>query len=68
MHRRPPTKAMEADPTLEYEIYLARKLSRTVDELRRTMSGAEFTRQFVYDMREVQRRELQQAKAKRKGR
>lgn len=60
---------MEADPTIEYEIWLGRKLGRTVDELRHTMSSDEFNRQYVYDMREVQRREMHQALAKkRKGR
>jgi hypothetical protein len=38
-----------------------------VDELRRTMSSAEFTAQYVYDMRAVQRQEMERAKAKAKG-
>lgn len=40
-----------------------------MDELRRTMSGAEFTAQYVYDMRAVQRQEMERNKAKaKKGR
>jgi len=48
----------DANPELEYEITLARTLGRTVDELRRTMSQAEFLAQYVYDGRRRQEREL----------
>lgn len=43
---------------------LARALGRTVDELRRTMSQAEFLAQYVYDGRRRQERELAEKMAK----
>lgn len=61
-----PTKAvylaMETDPTLEFEFFLAAKLGRTVAELR-TMSGAEFTGWAVYYGRDAQRKQLASLKA-----
>lgn len=52
-----------ADPEsgLEFEHYLALKLSRTVAELRR-MSNDEFVRWQMYFGREAQRMEIDQAK------
>lgn len=44
-------------------MYLADRLNRTVDELRATMSQAEFVRWFVYHGRIAQRRELERLKA-----
>jgi hypothetical protein len=49
--------AMEYDPTLEFEFYLAQKLGRTVDELRQ-MSAEEFTGWSVYYARKAQKEEL----------
>lgn len=54
---------MEADPTLEFEFFLAQKLGRTVDELRR-MSQEEFTGWSVYYARKAQREELERRKAR----
>jgi hypothetical protein len=49
---------MEANPLLEYEIYLARKVGMTVARLRVEMSNQEFVDQHVYDARKAQREEL----------
>lgn len=49
---------MEANPLLEYEIYLARKVGMTVGRLRVEMSSQEFLEQYVYDARKAQREEL----------
>lgn len=56
---------MEADPSLEFEYFLAQKLGRTVDELRRGMSNVEFMHWAVYYARKAQREELELAKVKR---
>lgn len=50
--------ALDEDDELEYSIYLARKLNRTVAELRDTMSHSEFLLQSRFDAREAQRREV----------
>lgn len=56
--------ALEHDAELEFEHYLATKLTMTVDELRRRMSNAEFVRWNIYYAREAQQLELEQAKQK----
>lgn len=48
---------METEPTLEFEFFLAQKLSRTVEELRQ-MSNQEFVGWGVYYARKAQREEL----------
>jgi hypothetical protein len=57
---------METDPSLEFEHFLAQKLSRTVDELRHGMSNVEFVGWAVYYGRKAQREELELAKVKRR--
>lgn len=49
---------MEADSTLEFEFYLAEKLSMTVGRIRDEMSAIEFTRWGIYYARMAQREEL----------
>lgn len=49
--------AMETNPELEFEFYLAQKLGRTVAELRQ-MSQAEFVGWGIYYGRKAQREEL----------
>ncbi len=58
MPRKAAYEAFEADPELEFEFYLADRLSRTVDELRQSMGQDEFVRWAVYHGRKAQRREL----------
>jgi hypothetical protein len=55
--RRRRTKALQTDPTLKFEFYLAQKLSRTVAELRQ-MSGEEFTYWGVYYGIQAQEQQL----------
>ena len=59
MPTRRRTKAFESNPTLEFEHYLADRLSMTVDRLRVEMSAAEFYRWGVYYGRKAQRAELE---------
>jgi hypothetical protein len=49
---------MENSPDLEFEFFLAQKLSCTVDELRRRLSGEEWLGWQVYYARKAQREEL----------
>lgn len=49
---------MESDPGIEFEMRIAMKLGRTRDELRATMSQAEYLDWCLYFAREAQRREL----------
>lgn len=53
---------------IEYRIYLARKLGRTVAELMRTISHKELIEQYIYDGRAAQRQERQAHRARRKKR
>lgn len=61
-----PTKAaylaLERSSELEFEHYLAVKLSMTVRELRARMSHAEFVRWGMYYAREAQQLELERLK------
>lgn len=50
--------ALGADPDLEYEVFLSRKLGMTVRELRVRMTRAEFLLQSRYDIMQNQRREV----------
>lgn len=59
---------MEANPTLEFEYFLAEQLGRTVDELRHTISNAEFVGWYVYYGRKAQREELAMKSATARGR
>lgn len=61
-------KAFEADSELEFEFYLAQKLSMTVATLRASMSNDEFVRWGVYYARIAQREELEAKKAQTTGR
>jgi hypothetical protein len=56
-------KDFEASNELEFEFYLAQKLSRTVEELR-SMQNDEFIRWGIYYARIAQRQELENAKLK----
>ena len=56
--RRTPTKAMEANPDLEFEHFLAAKLGMTVARLRDEMGSDEFVRWGIYYARIAQREEL----------
>lgn len=50
--------SFEARPELEWEMTLALRLRRTVQELRLSMSNAEWRAWSVYDQRRRQEREL----------
>lgn len=52
------TKAFTANPDLEFEFYLAQKLSMTVGELRERMSNAEFVQWVAYYSKRAQAQEL----------
>lgn len=52
---------METNPDVEFDHYLAEKLSMTVADLRRRMSNAEWTAWGVFYARRNQRREIAQA-------
>lgn len=56
-------KAFEADTELEFEFYLAQKLTMTVGELRERMSADEFLRWHIYYARKAQREELASKRA-----
>jgi allophanate hydrolase subunit 2 len=53
---------METDPSLEFEFYLADRLSMTVGQLRAQMSNQEFVQWSIYHARKAQRMELQSMK------
>lgn len=57
--------AMEADPELEWECYLAEKHGKTPEEIR-AMPRSDFVQLVVYYGRKAQRKELELAKAKRR--
>ena len=63
MPTRRRTKAFEANPTSEFEFFLAQKLGMTVGRLRSEMSADEFLRWGVYYARLAQREELERLKA-----
>lgn len=48
----------ETSPDLEFEYFLAQKLSMTVAAMRKQMSGEEFTGWGMYYSRKAQRAEL----------
>jgi hypothetical protein len=54
---------MDASPDLEFEHFLAQKLSLTVSRLRREMSNEEFVRWSAYYARKAQREELETKRA-----
>jgi len=56
--------AMETDPNLEFEFFLAEKLGMTVARLRQEISVQEFVGWGVYYGRKAQRQEME---AKRRG-
>jgi hypothetical protein len=56
---------MDTDPSLEFEHFLAAKLSMTIGQLRARMGNAEFVHWHVYYAREAQRAELQAAMTRR---
>lgn len=56
-----------ADPSAEFDYYLAERLGRTVAELRRDMSNAEYVGWEMYYARKAQRAELERLKAESKG-
>lgn len=51
---------METSPDLEFDHYLAEKLSMTVAEMRRRVSAAEWLDWSVYYARRAQQRQLAQ--------
>lgn len=55
---------MEADPTIEFEHFLAAKLGMTVSGMRAEMGSGEFCHWVTYYAREAQRRELADRSAK----
>jgi hypothetical protein len=57
-------QTLEANPELEFEHFLAEKLSRTVTELRDSLSNEEFIRWSVYYARQAQRDELEAKRGK----
>lgn len=59
---------MESNPSLEFELFLAQKLSMTRDRLRDEMSSEEFLDWQVYYGRKAQRQELEISKIGRTGR
>jgi hypothetical protein len=56
---------MEADPGLEFEMFLAATLGMTVGRMRREMASDEYARWGVYFARKAQRDEL--ARLQQKG-
>lgn len=52
-------RELDDDPALEFEHYLAVKLSMTVGELRTRMTNAEFVRWNMYYARIAQQQELE---------
>lgn len=54
----------EASPDLEFEFYLADRLSMTVAHLRATMDEGEFVRWSIFHGRKAQRQELAHKMAK----
>jgi hypothetical protein len=64
---REPTKAtyrsFEANADLEFDHFLAQKLSMTVAEMRRRVSSQEYLEWAVYFARDAQRKELAAKKA-----
>jgi hypothetical protein len=53
-----PTKAMDRDPSIEFDHFLAQKLGMTVQEMLFRMSNAEYVRWSMYYARIAQRQEL----------
>lgn len=64
MPRKAAYRALDADPELEFEFFLAQELGRTVGELRTSLSQEEFLYWGMYYARKAQREELEMAKAK----
>jgi len=58
MRRKAAYRAFEASADLEFEYYLAERLSTTVATLRQIMSNDEYVRWGIYFARKAQRREL----------
>ncbi len=56
--RRTPTKALDDDPALEFEYFLAAKLGMTRARLLDEMGALEFVHWSMYYAREAQRRQL----------
>lgn len=54
---------MEADPALEFELFLAQKLGMTRARLREEMSADEFVHWGVFYARKAQREELARKEA-----
>jgi hypothetical protein len=54
---------LENEPDLEFEFYLAEKLSRTVAELRDTLSNAEYVLWTRFYARKAQAEELERLRA-----
>jgi hypothetical protein len=55
---------METRPDLEFDYYLAERLGRSVAEMRRSVSAAEWRGWSVFYARKAQRRELELAKVR----
>lgn len=51
--------AMENNPELEFEFFLAEKLGRTVTELRETLSAQEFLEWSIYYGRKAQKQQME---------
>lgn len=63
MPRKAAYKALQTDPALEFEHFLAVKLGMTVREMRTRMDNAEFVRWDMYYARIAQQHELERLKA-----
>lgn len=63
MRRRRQPKALVTDGALLFDFYLAEKLGRTVDELHRTVSQAEWVYWHQYFALQAQQMELERKKA-----
>lgn len=63
MPRRRPTKALESEPGLEFDFFLAEKLHMTVADMRERMTMHEYLHWSMYYSRKAQRRELERLRA-----
>ena len=58
---------MERNPELEFEFFLAQKLSMTVAQMRQQVSSEEFLHWYIYYARKSQREELEVLKMEAKS-
>lgn len=58
---------MERNPELEFEFFLAQKLSMTVAQMRHQVSSEEFLHWYIFFARKAQREELEVMKMEAKS-